>query len=211
MIIDDPAPTLYTNGVRYAPSHSIQDFIEKCLDKNPSTRLTTSEALQHPFLKRAHPPSLFKTWLSQNPQLNRRDYLTSRSSSSVLKNKPYYRHLNNTSDFQFDHSDDELEEFNDSWDELDFINSIWNFNESDELVINTSSTFRPPPVIHTKYLDRRINPLTDSPITPNDAEEVHQESTSVFHTRVMNYRNNDNTNRKQQEEQEFLMTKEYYY
>jgi serine/threonine protein kinase len=197
MIIDDPAPTLYTNDIRYVPSLSIQEFIEKCLDKNPETRLTCTEALNHPFLKRASSHQLLQKYLSQKPELNKRDYLMSRSVARQPANQFY----NHDSDFDLE----EEEDFNDSWDELDFINSIWNFNESDELVIPSAQhTIRPPPV-HTKYLDRRVNPLTESPITPKDHEQVEEKEESIFHTRIVNYKN------KRQHEQEFLMTKEYYY
>ncbi|OAD02398.1 hypothetical protein MUCCIDRAFT_130565, partial [Mucor lusitanicus CBS 277.49] len=65
MIIDDPAPTLYTNHVRYVPSNAIQDFIEKCLDKNPATRLSVTDALNHPFLKKAAGPHLLQKYLAR--------------------------------------------------------------------------------------------------------------------------------------------------
>lgn len=140
MIIDDPAPTLYTNQVRYVPSPSIQDFIENCLDKNPESRLTVTEALAHPFLKRASSHQLLQKYLARKPELNKRDYLMSKCTSNR------------------DDDDD------DSWDELDFINTTWNFNE--EIL-----SLKPPPV-HTKYLDRRVNPSL--PITPADDEDLEK-------------------------------------
>lgn len=183
MIIDDPAPTLRDNGIRYAPSQAMQDFIEKCLHKNPETRMTVTEALNHPFLKRASGPHLLQKYFSQRPELNKRDYLMSRAS-------PQKENL--TSQFIFDSDDEEEDEeegdeaiyFNESWDELEFINSTWNFHEDPIPTLN----------VHTQYLNR--DPSNYSPVTPEDEDEV-------FHTR--DYR------KKKKGEQEFLMTKEYYY
>lgn len=188
MIIDDPAPTLYSNQCRYVPSNNIQDFIEKCLDKDPQTRLSVTDALNHPFLKRATGPSLLQKYFSRRPELNKRAYLMSRFSPKD-KNK----------------LDEEPEdEENDSWDELDFLETTWDFNE-DNVPILTSTTLKPPPV-HTKYLDMRVNGTSASPITPKDNEQidgylnapapVDYYAKKKPHTRA---------------EQEFLMTKEYYY
>ncbi|KAG2229103.1 hypothetical protein INT48_003206 [Thamnidium elegans] len=142
MIIEDPSPTLYTNQIGYVPSHSIQDFINKCLDKTATNRINIIEAINHPFLKRAGSHHLLQKYLARKPELNKRDYIMSRSN----KNKK---------------QQEEEAEDNSSWDELDFINSTWNFNEEEQF-----TTLKPPPV-HTKYLNR-VNPETDSPITPND-------------------------------------------
>lgn len=199
MIIDDPAPTLYTNNIRYAPSNSIQDFIEKCLDKNPSTRLSVTDALNHPFLKKAAGPHLLQKYLARRPELNKRAYLLSRSAT-----KKQHRSAEN----------DEYD--NDSWDELDFIETTWNFNEEDipngnnsNASTDTTTTIKPPPV-HTKYLNRRRRSSSNftSPITPSDQEQQIDE---YLNTRVpIDYylkkkRNPEHT------EQEFLITKEYYY
>lgn len=169
MILEDPAPTLHDTGIHYAPSQAIQDFIDRCLDKSPENRMNVTEALNHPFLKRAASHHLLQKYLSRKPELNKRDYLVSRAT----KHK---------------------KEQEDSWDELDFINSTWNFNEEP-----SSLSLKPPPV-HTQYLDRVINPETESPITPADGEEVggsveQQQQDLLF----------------KKNQQEFLMTKEYYY
>lgn len=164
MIIEDPSPTLYTNQIGYVPSPSIQDFIETCLDKTAVNRINIIEAINHPFLKRASSHHLLQKYLARKPELNKRDYIMSRSS----KNKKV--------------EDEEEEEADNSWDELEFINSTWNFNEEEQF-----TTLKPPPV-HTKYLNR-VNPETDSPITPND----------------------DVNNLAYKQEQDFLMTKDYYY
>ncbi|CAO3610525.1 unnamed protein product [Mucor fragilis] len=201
MIIDDPAPTLYTNHVRYVPSNSIQDFIEKCLDKNPATRLSVTDALNHPFLKKAAGPHLLQKYLARRPELNKRAYLMSRSATK-----------------KYPQSTDEDEEYdNDSWDELDFIETTWNFNEEDipdesssnHAATDTTTTIKPPPV-HTKYLNRRRRSSSNftSPITPNDHDQPIDE---FLNTKVpIDYylkkkRNPEHT------EQEFQITKEYYY
>lgn len=194
MIIDDPAPTVQANGIRYAPSHAMQDFIEKCLCKNPETRMTVTEALNHPFLKRASGPHLLQKYLSHRPELNKRDYLMSRAPTQQQQH-------NLTSQFIFDSDDEEEDDEeegadeaiyfnnNESWDELDFINSTWNFHEDN----NTIPTLN----VHTQCLNREQG--NNSPVTPGDDEQQ-----VLFHTRDY---------RKQQKkgEQEFLMTKEYYY
>lgn len=182
MIIDDPAPTLHSNGIRYAPTSSIQDFIEDCLEKDPQTRISVTEALNHSFLKRASSHQLLQKYLSRKPELNKTNYLMSR---------PPLPQTN--SSFEFDNEDEEEEgddEFEEnSWDELDFINSTWNFNEE---------TIRPPH-LHTAYLDRNNS---SDPVTPNDEQ---QQDDLIFNTRVIDYRN------KEKEEHEFLMTRDYYY
>lgn len=144
MIIDDPVPTLYTNQVRYIPSVSIQDFIERCLEKDPTFRLSVKEALSHPFLKRASSHHLLQKYLARKPELNKRDYLMSKSQAQ-----------------KEDYDDDD----DDSWDELDLINSTWDFNEE-------IFSLKPPPV-HTKYFDRKVNP-SSLPITPADEEDTEK-------------------------------------
>jgi serine/threonine protein kinase len=179
MIIDDPSPTLYSNQCRYVPSNSIQDFIEKCLDKDPRTRLSVSDALSHPFLKRAAGPSLLQKYLSRRPELDKRAYLMSRSSTNHKKAAK-------------EDDDDE------SWDELKFLQSTWDFNEDKTPMLTT--TLKPPPV-HTKYLNREVYASSGSPITPNDDEDIYPTTTMDYYTK----KNNKTA------EQEFLMTKEYYY
>jgi serine/threonine protein kinase len=182
MIIDDPAPTLYSNQCRYVPSNSIQDFIEKCLDKDPQTRLSVSDALNHPFLKRAAGPSLLQKYLSRRPELDKRSYLMSRSTT---KKK---------------HEEDEDDDDDDSWDELDFLETTWDFNEENTPIL-TATASKPPPV-HTKHLDRRVHSSSGSPITPNDGEQIE----GYLDTNYYSKKKKNTT-----AEQEFLMTKEYYY
>ena len=167
MIIDDPPPTLYTNGIKYSPSIAIQDFIDRCLDKNPETRFSVNEALNHPFLKKAASPQLLQKYLGKKPELNKRDYLMSRAATAGV---------------QF-HAEEE-DDMTDSWDELDFINSTWNFND-----MSSTLAIQPPVTITT--------PCTHSPVTPADDQHL------MFHTK--DYRN------KKREEQEFLLTQQYYY
>lgn len=141
MIIDDPVPTLYTNQVRYVPSALIQDFIERCLNKNPECRLSVTEALAHPFLKRASSCHLLQRYLARKPELNKRDYLMSKST--VHK---------------------EEDDDDDSWDELDFINSTWNFNE--EIL-----SLKPPPVHTKYFDRRVNPALPITPADEEDLEK----------------------------------------
>ncbi len=174
MIIDDPVPTLYTNGIRYAPSSFIQDFIERCLDKNPRTRLSVTEALNHPFLKRASSHQLLQKYLARKPELNKKDYLMSR---------PVVQQHYEEDDFE--------QEEQDSWDELDFINSTWNFN---------NETNKRPHVRTTYLGSSNYSEASSSPITPNDEQQD-----IIFNTRIVDYKT------KSKQEDEYLMTKEYYY
>ncbi|KAI8364956.1 kinase-like domain-containing protein [Blakeslea trispora] len=102
MIIENPVPTFSGNRCRYTPSHAMQDFVNRCLHKKASKRISITEALNHPFLKRAHGPSLLQKFLAKRPELDKRAYLMSRQ--------------------QKNHSQG-------SWDELEFLESTWDFND----------------------------------------------------------------------------------
>lgn len=168
--------------------------------------MTVTEALNHPFLKRASGPHLLQKYLAQRPELNKRDYLMSRAPTQQ------HQQHNLTSQFIFDSDDDDYEDDddeeegadeaiyfdnnNESWDELDFINSTWNFQEDNNSNIPTLN-------VHTQCLNRVQS--NNSPVTPGDNEVL-------FHTR--DYRKQQQQQQQQQQkkgEQEFLMTKEYYY
>ncbi|CEP16889.1 hypothetical protein [Parasitella parasitica] len=201
MIIDDPPPTLYSNHIRYTPSHTIQDFIEKCLDKNPSSRLSVTDALNHPFLKKAAGPHLLQKYLARRPELNKRSFLMSRSATAKKNHHP---------------GDDDDEYDNDSWDELSFIETTWNFKEEDipngsssNASTETTTTIKPP-LLHTKYLNRsrRTSSNYASPITPSDHEQQINEFLDT--TLPVDYYLKKKRNPEHIEE-EFLITKEYYY
>ena len=102
MIIEDPVPTFSGNRCRYAPTQAMQDFVNRCLYKKARNRISISEALNHPFLKKAPNPSLLQKFLAKRPELDKRSYLMSRQHKYPSEG---------------------------SWDELEFLESTWDFNE----------------------------------------------------------------------------------
>lgn len=64
--MQDPSPTLASSGCRYDYSHSFEHFIGQCLLKNPAARCSASEALQHPFLRKAHSPAYLARYLAKH-------------------------------------------------------------------------------------------------------------------------------------------------
>lgn len=184
MVIDDPAPTLYSNGVRYEPSQFIQLFIENCLDKNPMSRMSITEALNHSFLKKASGPHHLQKYLGRRPELNKTSYLMSRAAVNKYNNS------------------DEEEDEDADWDELEFLETTWNFNEE-------SNSNKPPRVETRNYhaaARRRSSQQSMSPITPNDNEDDY----FYLNTRLPeNYQKRKNIN--SNDNNDFLITKDYYY
>lgn len=148
MIIDDLPPTLSSNGCQYVPSPNMQHFTERCLVKNPHIRTSVVESLSHPFLKKAPGASYLQKYLAKRPELNKTNYLMTRSVSQ--KDLPK--------------EEDEEDEY---WDEVDFLDTTWNFNTPEEKNEPPVIQLRPPP-LRTNYARRHQTSSSNSPITPED-------------------------------------------
>lgn len=65
MIVNDPPPTLASSGCQYDYTIYFQSFLDQCLHKDPESRCSATEALAHPFLKRAPTPQLLMRFLAK--------------------------------------------------------------------------------------------------------------------------------------------------
>ncbi|KAI9490890.1 kinase-like domain-containing protein [Zychaea mexicana] len=65
MILHEPVPSLEMCGCPYDYSVHFQTFLDQCLHKNPEARCSASEALHHPFLRKAQSPQLLMRHLSK--------------------------------------------------------------------------------------------------------------------------------------------------
>ncbi|KAI8977049.1 kinase-like domain-containing protein [Mycotypha africana] len=238
MIVDDPPPTLYSNQCRYIPSPTIQDFIDKCLDKNPQTRMSVSDVLNHSFIKKAQGPSLLQKYFSKRPELDKRSYLMTRSNSHQKK-AALLQQDKNTTYYNSHSSSNGDEDDEDSWDELEFLQTTWDFSastaEKDTTATITPSfaqqsgtattapppliTLKPPPV-HTKYLQRKRRSSSSgsshvySPITPKDNDEptadpYYWNVKPTHQAKKVTFFGQDG--QKQKEKRSLMITEDYYY
>ncbi|KAI9020765.1 kinase-like domain-containing protein [Phycomyces nitens] len=69
-IINEPSPTLETSGCKYQSSIIFQDFISRCLIKDPFERISIQDALSHPFLKKAQGPQFLARYLARRPDMD---------------------------------------------------------------------------------------------------------------------------------------------
>ncbi|KAI8068612.1 kinase-like domain-containing protein [Gongronella butleri] len=100
LVLDHPAPQLQDSDASYA----FQDFVDQCLHKVPDVRLSATEALAHPFLRKAPPCSHLQRFLAQWPQMDVRtslpehDALAPPAPLSAVQSSRYTRYesgLNN--------------------------------------------------------------------------------------------------------------------
>ncbi|KAI7868910.1 kinase-like domain-containing protein [Spinellus fusiger] len=85
MIVRDPPPTLQGNGCRYPPSCYFEDFVGCCLVKESVDRISASEALSHPFIRKAQGPHLLAQYLAQRPEMNKAERWAKRRMTKVKK------------------------------------------------------------------------------------------------------------------------------
>ncbi|KAG1451628.1 hypothetical protein G6F55_009088 [Rhizopus delemar] len=78
IIVDDQPPTLDSETASLA----LQEFIEHCLQKDPTKRKTISELLNQSFLKKASSPEILKKYLNNHhPGLNKKKFHSTKKSS----------------------------------------------------------------------------------------------------------------------------------